>query len=111
MRTHKPFSTRRRLITVQGDICDVVVIGERFHDDDGDVIGTQGFYIDVTPTAQQRVSSITEALAEITEHRAAIEQAKGVLMYVHRIGADAAFELLVWRSHECNVKVRALAEK
>lgn len=52
--THKPFSTRHRIITVRGDIRDVVVTGERFHDDDGDVIGTQGFYIDVTPTAQQR---------------------------------------------------------
>jgi hypothetical protein len=50
-RTHKPFST-------------VVVIGERLHDNSGEVIGTQGFYIDATPTAQARESSITEAVAE-----------------------------------------------
>jgi fructose-specific component phosphotransferase system IIB-like protein len=110
-RTHKPFSTRHRIITVQGDTRDVVVIGERFHDDNGDVIGTQGFYIDVTPTAQQRRSSLTEAVAEFAEHRAAIGQAKGVLMYVYRITADAAFELLIWRSQESNVKVRALPEQ
>ena len=110
-RTHKPFSTRHRIITVQGDTRDVVVIGERLHDDDGDVIGTQGFYIDVTPTAQQLRSGVTEAFAEFSEIRAAIEQAKGVLMYVYRITADAAFELLVWRSQNSNVKVRALADQ
>ena len=110
-RTRKPFSTRHRIITVQGDTRDVVVMGERFHDDNGGVIGTQGFYIDVTPTDQQRRSSVTEAVAEFAEHRAAIEQAKGVLMYVYSITADAAFELLIWISQESNVKLRALAEQ
>ena len=86
-------------------------MGERFHDGNGDVIGTQGFYIDVTPTAQQLRSSMTEAVAEFTENRAAIEQAKGVLMYVYRITADTAIELLIWRSQNSNVKVRALAEQ
>jgi PAS domain S-box-containing protein len=110
-RTHKPFSTRHRIITVQGDTRVVVVIGERLHDDSGEVIGTQGFYIDATPTAQARESNITAALAELADHRAAIEQAKGVLMYVYRIDAEAAFEVLRWRSQDRNVKLRALAEQ
>jgi PAS domain S-box-containing protein len=110
-RTHKPFSTRHRIITVQGDTRDVVVMGERFRDDDGNVIGTQGFYIDVTPTAQQLRSSMTEAVADFAQHRAVIEQAKGVLMYVYRITDAAAFELLIWRSQSSNVKVRALAQQ
>ena len=79
-RTRKPFSTRHRISTVQGDVRDVVVIGERFHDDMGEIVGTQGFYLDVTPSADQRQESITEALAEIADHRTVIEQAKGVLM-------------------------------
>jgi PAS domain S-box-containing protein len=110
-RSHRPFSTRHRIITTQGDTRDVVVIGERLHDNNGEVVGTQGFYIDVTPSDQERASSITEALAEITENRAAIEQAKGVLMYVYSIDAAAAFELLRWRSQESNVRLRALAEQ
>jgi PAS domain S-box-containing protein len=110
-RTHKPFSTRHRIITVQGATRDVVVMGERLHDDNGNVIGTQGFYIDVTPTAQQLRSSVTEAVADFAENRAAIEQVKGVLMFVYRITADAAFELLVWRSQESQVKLRALAQQ
>ena len=110
-RTHKPFSTRHRIITVQGDVRDVVVLGERFHDNMGEVIGTQGFYLDVTPSNKQRQESITEALAEIADHRAVIEQAKGVLMCVYGIGPDAAFDILKWRSQDANVKVRALAEQ
>jgi hypothetical protein len=32
-------------------------------------------------------------------------------MYVHRVEADAAFDVLKWRSQETNVKLRALAEQ
>jgi hypothetical protein len=54
---------------------------------------------------------ISDALAELAESRGAIEQAKGMLMVIYRITADAAFELLRWRSQETNVKLRALAEQ
>ncbi len=110
-RTHKPFSTRHRIITVQGEVRDIVVIGERFHDNRGEIVGTQGFYLDVTPSAKQRQESVTEALAEIADHRAAIEQAKGVLMFVYGVGPDAAFDILKWRSQDANIKLRALAEQ
>jgi PAS domain S-box-containing protein len=110
-RTRRPFSTRHRIITVHGATREVVVIGERLHDNTGRVVGTQGFYIDVTPSGEARAAIITEAVAEIAEHRAAIEQAKGILMLIYRIEADAAFDLLKWRSQETNVKLRALAEQ
>jgi PAS domain S-box-containing protein len=110
-RSHRPFSTRHRIITVQGATREVVVIGERMHDNAGQVVGTQGFYIDVTPTGETQAAIITEAVAEIAENRAAIEQAKGILMLVYRIQSDAAFDLLKWRSQETNVKLRVLAEQ
>ena len=110
-RTHKPLSTRHRIITVQGETRDIVIIGERLHDDTGEVVGTQGFYLDVTPTNEARQESIGQALLEIAENRASIEQAKGVLMYIYGIGPAAAFDLLKWRSQEGNVKLRALAER
>ena len=34
-----------------------------------------------------------------------------MLMFIYRIGADAAFELFKWRSQEANVKLRLLAEQ
>jgi hypothetical protein len=61
---------------------------------------------------QQRHDQIvTEAVAEIAEARGVIEQAKGMLMVIYRIGADSAFELLKWRSQETNTKLRELAEQ
>ena len=75
------------------------------------MIGTKGFYLDVTATEKARQESITQALIQIAETRASIEQAKGVLMYIYGIGPDAAFDLLRWRSQERNIKLRALAEQ
>jgi hypothetical protein len=63
----------------------------------------------VTPSAEDRKSSIDNAIAEFAENRSVIEQVKGVLMIVYSIHADAAFELLKWRSQETNIKLRALA--
>jgi PAS domain S-box-containing protein len=109
-RTHEPFSTRHRIITKQGQTRDVVVIGQRLQDGSGDVVGTQGFYIDATPRSV-RESEISDRVAEISENRSVIDQAKGVLMFVYRIDADTAFQLLCWRSQETNSKLRDLAEQ
>ena len=47
----------------------------------------------------------------IAENRAIIEQAKGVLMAAYGIEPNRAFEILVWRSQETNVKIRELASR
>ena len=54
---------------------------------------------------------ITAKVAAITEHRAVIEQAKGMLMLVYGLDADPAFDLLKWRSQKSNVKLRQLAQE
>jgi hypothetical protein len=111
-RTSGAFSTRHRIIDTRGDIHHVVVVGDRMLDDTGAVIGTDGFYVDVTPSVTEaREDRVSEAVAEIAESRGGIEQAKGMLMLVYRITADSAFELLKWRSQETNVKLRLLAEQ
>jgi hypothetical protein len=74
-------------------------------------VKSHGFYIDVTRSDEAREASISAAVAEFAEHRACIEQAKGVLMQIYRIDSTAAFDLLKWRSQETNVKLRALAEQ
>ena len=79
--------------------------------DGGEVIGTDGFYVDVTLSIEEHQTAITEAFAEFAEHRSTIEQAKGVLMMVYGIDADAAFDVLKWRSQESNIKLRLLAER
>jgi PAS domain S-box-containing protein len=111
-RRHTSFSTCHRIITVQGTTREVVVIGERLSDNTGEVIGAHGFYFDVTAAGEAReVVSITRGIAEIADDRAVIEQAKGVLMYVYQVDADAAFEVLKWRSHETKFNLCALAEQ
>lgn len=109
-RDHSVFCTRHRIIDTRGAEHDVVVIGDQLYDD-GDLIGTHGFYVDVTPSNAITEELVTAAVAEIAESRASIEQAKGMLMLIYRVDADAAFDLLKWRSQETNVKLRILAEQ
>src|SRR5690349_5775655 len=111
-RTAGAFSTRHRIVDTHGDVHDVVVVGDQIFDEAGAVVGTHGFYIDVSPTATRAHDErLSEAVAEIAQARSGIEQAKGMLMLVYRISADSAFELLKWRSQETNTKLRALAEQ
>lgn len=110
--TRQAFSTRHRIIDTRGKVRHVVVVGDRLFDDDGDVIGTHGFYIEVSaPYEQAREDAMSAKVAEISENRAGIEQAKGMLMLIYGISDSAAFELLKWLSQEANVKLRPLAEQ
>ena len=72
-------------------------------------MATHGFYVDVTPSERERQDQVTAAVTRITEARAGIEQAKGMLMLIYGMEEAAAFELLKWRSQETNVKLRLLA--
>lgn len=110
LHTAESFSSRHRFFDVDGTLHDAIVVGDRLFDDGGAVIGTEGYYIDLAATLNDsRQDALDEALLEIVEARAEIEQAKGVLMYVYRINADQAFRLMRWRSQETNTKLRTLA--
>jgi PAS domain S-box-containing protein len=112
LNTHKAFSTRHRIIDTNGNVRHVVVVGDHLYDDHGALIGTHGFYVDVSPAPdQEREDLVTAKLAEITEQRASIEQAKGMLMLIYGITDNAAFNLLKWLSQENNIKLRLLAEQ
>jgi PAS domain S-box-containing protein len=102
----EPFSSRHRIIDAAGRTHWVIVVGDAMCDEAGAPIGTTGFYIDVTESLQ---SEITNVLSDVAVHRAQIEQAKGVLMAAYGVSADRAFDILVWRSQETNIKVRDLA--
>jgi hypothetical protein len=110
-RTRRAFSSRHRIVDVARRVHHVVVVGDQLFGDDGSIIGTHGFYVDVTPSEQERQREMTAAVAEIAVNREVIDQAKGMLMMTYGIGAQPAFELLKWRSQQTNVKLRALAEQ
>jgi PAS domain S-box-containing protein len=104
----EPFSSRHRIVDTNGRTHWVIVVGDRMQDESGAVIGTAGLYVDYTDTLQ---SDISEAVSKVSEARAEIEQAKGLLMAAYGISADRAFDILVWRSQETNIKVRELAHR
>ena len=105
-----PFSSRHRIIDTAGRIHVVVVVGDRWKDDAGEVVGTTGFYIDVTEEFDADVRrSLDEVVAIIAVRRATINQAIGMLMLAHGLSADEAFEVLAGRSQATNVKLRDLA--
>lgn len=104
----KPFSSRHRIVDTCGHTRCVVVAGDRMLDDTGTLIGTSGFYVDVTDSLHSDITNVLEAVADA---RARIEQAKGVLMAAYGISAERAFDILVWRSQETNLKVRDLAAR
>lgn len=105
----KPFSSRHRIIDTRGRIHLVVVIGERLCGDGGKVIGSQGLYVDISDV--DGGGTVEDAIADFTEHRALIEQAKGILMMTYGISAERAFDIMVWRSQETNTKLRKLASQ
>lgn len=107
-----PFSSRHRIRTVAGETRDVVVVGDAVTDADHRVVATRGFYVDITESFNADLQeSISDKLGVIVSHREVIEQAKGMLMAIYQLNADAAFGILRWRSQELNVKLATVATK
>jgi hypothetical protein len=67
-----------------------------------------GFVVDITEPLRD---SARAAVAASSEHRAAIEQAKGALMLCFGIEEDAAFDLLRAYSSHNNLKLSVVAER
>ena len=104
----EPFSSRHRIIDTAGRTHWVIVIGDRMLDDAGGLSARPASMSTYTDTMQ---SDISAAVSKVAESRAEIDQAKGLLMAAYGISADRAFDILVWRSQETNVKVRDLARR
>jgi hypothetical protein len=110
LHTKSSFSTRHRFIDTAGKVHDAMVVADRMSDEAGAVVGTAGYYIDLTATfVETRQGALDQALPDLFEARAVIEQAKGVLMAVYRVSPEQAFGVLRWRSQDTNTKLRSLA--
>jgi hypothetical protein len=112
LRSEESFSSRHRFVDTAGNMHDAIVVADRMLNESGAVLGTAGYYIDLTDTFDDaRQELLDAALPDLFENRAAIEQAKGVLMFVYRVSAEQAFRVLQWRSQETNTKLRSLAQQ
>lgn len=108
----EPFSSRHRIIDAAGATRDVIVVGDRLHDDTGTMVGTTGYFVDLTELLEQhRQHTLEQHLPAIVDARAPIEQAKGTLMLTYGIDAEQAFAVLRWRSQETNIKLREFAAR
>lgn len=110
MRTRAAFSTRHRIVDTAGVVHHVVVVGDQFCDDRGEVVGTHGFYVEIAAEADAQ-DTITAEVAAIAERRSAIDLAKGMLMAVYGVDEDVAFNVLRSLSQVHNVKLGALARR
>jgi PAS domain S-box-containing protein len=109
--TRQAFSTRHRIRDRHGQVHHVIVVGNQLRDEAGEVIGSDGFYVDLTDDVNTAQAQLSHEVEDIAARRSPIDQAKGMLMMVYSIDADAAFDLLRWRSQESNVKLRDLAQQ
>ena len=111
-RTGEPFSFCSRMVDAHGTHRTALLAGHGEPGDAGTVTQVHGYLVDLTEAARDASrSDVEEALAGALDHRAVIEQAKGVLMLAHGVDADEAFGLLRAYSQENNVKVRDLADR
>ncbi len=104
----EPFSFVHRLTTAAG--CDRVVIaaGHLEHDDGTPVV--VGHLIDITDVRKEAVArELDGAVEDFVDHRAVIEQAKGVLVQLYSVDPDTAWAVLRAFSADSNRKVRDIA--
>ena len=89
----------------------MLTVGDSFHEDAGGPAGVAGFYIDITEQFKRTCRSGCRKRYRLTERRAVINQAIGMLMLRYAINADSAFKLSTRLSQEFKVKLRIIAER
>lgn len=118
--TGTAFAVEHRVLRPDADVRTVVLVGEPELAPDGTVTALGGLLVDVTdgrhpePTsAEEQVRALeieVEQLRTAMASRAAIEQAKGILMLLMGCGDQVAFDLLAHISSHTHHKVRDVAQ-
>jgi hypothetical protein len=115
--TGRDFALETRILRADGRERDVVLVGEPQVDGTGGVVAVDGMAIDITechppgsPTDRAHaLEAEVEQLRAAMASRAAIEQAKGILMLLTSCGDQVAFDLLAHISSHTHRKVRDVA--
>jgi PAS domain-containing protein len=115
-RSGSAFALENRVLRPDGAVRTIVVIGEPQVTGDGDVSAVEGLCIDLTDgrqgTEADRVHALETEVSQLRTamaSRAAIEQAKGILMLLTSCGDQVAFDLLAHISSHTHRKVREVA--
>ena len=114
----RAFVLETRIVRADGRDRAVVLVGEPQRDATGDVVAVEGVCVDITEgrppgsdveRAQALEAEVGQMRAAMAS-RAAIEQAKGILMLLTSCGDQVAFDLLAHISSHTHRKVRDVAE-
>jgi|GEM_PF-2250203 len=106
----QPFAVQGRLPHPGGEEARLLVVGEGGATSGGAVGVIRGFFVDATGVWAREVGR--EATRQVLRARASqevIDQARGILMLLYGLDAEAAFAVLIWQSQRANVKVHRLA--
>jgi hypothetical protein len=107
-RRSEPISFLHRICTAKNDVRVVLAAGH-LEDHDGTQV-VHGHLVDITDVRRDAVhTEVDTAVVDFVEHRAAIEQAKGVLVQLYSVDTDTAWALLRAFSADTNRKVRDIA--
>lgn len=114
----RAFALESRIARADGAERAVVLVGEPQRDGNGEITAVEGMCIDITechpPGSDVARAQALEAevgqLRAAMASRAAIEQAKGILMLLTSCGDQVAFDLLAHISSHTHRKVRDVAE-
>ena len=105
----EPFSFLHRIVTATNRERVVLAAGH-LQDDPHEAPVVVGHLVDLTDVRADAVAEALEpAVADFVEHRAVIEQAKGVLVQLYSIDSDTAFALMRAFSMDANMKLRDIA--
>lgn len=108
----QPFSCYHRIIDRHSKVRSVLSVGRGVRDTEGNVKELVGYFIDLTEVRRSETEAGVEiAMARIAEHRAVIDQAKGMLMLVNGCDADEAFGILRRCSANANIKLHDVAHR
>ncbi|RYP83996.1 ANTAR domain-containing protein [Nocardioides guangzhouensis] len=112
LRSGESFSSHFRIVDNEQRVREVIAVGHSVLGDEGGVTALEGHVVDITDAEATLVQEqVTLAVDDFRDHRAVIEQAKGVLVQLFSIDPDTAFLALARMSQARNVKVRYLAEE
>jgi hypothetical protein len=114
----RAFALETRIVRADGQERAIVLVGEPQRDPTGEVAAVEGMCVDITecrpPGSDVERAQALEAevgqLRAAMASRAAIEQAKGILMLLTSCGDQVAFDLLAHISSHTHRKVRDVAE-
>ena len=110
----RPFALEARIVRPDGSLPTVVVLAEPERDPTGTVTAVDGLLVDVTEGRldTDRVQALETEVSQMRTamtSRAAIEQAKGILMLLTSCSDQVAFGLLAHISSHTHRKVRDVA--